>query len=1072
MSKIRIIGYSLLGLIIAISILIAALPSIASTELGKNVLLSLVNNFTELNIKADTLHLSWTGRQHIGGLAIKDYSNGSTIECKILEIEAPLWKILTKKIDLGHIEVSQLNARLQSSIQQIDLVDVNLQSDLGSKDKPLSFHASGKTVQNNLEGFFQLDFSLPYIDISTWEEAQEELKKLFTIEGSKSIDFKGEVVNFPVALLNQLTRQPIDDIFGDYFNLKLNKKSDPSHILFTVNFFSPHLIGEIEGMLDNDRLTLQKPAIITWTAPPQLFKENFQVKVELENLLLSLQKNTPSQINLKALFPVPPQQSAWGKNAEINLQANILSLNDIKIDAKIQTETLSIAPIHIVLEGKSLKSTFSLPSHPFLGSPSDITIHIDQHDSYSFSTKLRSALLDLKMYGKISDTAIDMEPIQLNYKLTNEALRYIESPLQMEKNSNIHVSTEPFKFIFNPLDLNQLDIRGTISTPEIALGETFETQPIFHEISIPWVINGSINQIQFMPSAKLTLNNNKTNADLSAQLVLHDWLRDNKIVLNEAKIEAFTNLFTFPTSILNSYISDQNLTPLLGSMVDIQLITLIDPKAKSAGYIDMDINTQHLHSTIRLQIDRTMVSALPNNTAQKFRFTLTPEGFTSLKTLFPNRLKSSLDLTSPVTFKGSISKLSIPFDKPKEGLVQVQLNSDEIKLNDRENPTPLEPIQISMNLNSTRIGNEINLKTHLSSKSSTDLLHLDTSIQNLSNLTVNLSTKEFPTQWIPALMTIDPNHQHYIKGVIGTKVNTSGEGQFSQDQGIFSIAIDGNRGKVSLSSQFKNGTLILLKPIECELIYSPDLINQKNSLLNNIVGAEQPLKLTIDPKGFSLPLPFDIKTIKMGRGILNLGKIRVKNDGEVKRITSLLKPIPGSEFMLWFTPIYFNLGKGNLSLERFDLLVADQYPMAAWGDIQLSPLNINAVVGIGGPALKYAFGVDGLDESYLLKVPIHGNQDKISVDYPKATARISALVAQMQANPHLKLVGAIMELLGGDLDSKPPAPTTQPFPWDKGTRAKPQEQQKGKSKEQKIIDNLEEGASSLLNHFLKPKGKK
>jgi hypothetical protein len=1061
--------YWFIYILLTLLLLIIGLPTIASTKLGKNALLFIVNKSTHYNIEINELDLTWFQEQHIQGLAIKNSDDGSSIDVEAINIEGPLWKILTKRIDLGHIEIHRLNAHLNNSSRYIDLLDLNVKADLYKKNHPLTLYAEGKTIENGLNGFFKFDLSLPSINPSEWKET-------FTINGAKPINFKGEIVNFPVALLSGSQKKLALDLFGDYINLKLNKASNPNELLFNIELSSPNLNGQMDGKIDEKGLQLQKTATITWTKDSNLVKEPLEIKVELNQLLFSLQNEIPSQINLNAYFPIPSNQSALGKNGHLSMEAQILSLDNIKLTATLETEEHTISPIRIDLFEKSLKSSFKLPSNPFLGGIAESTIDITMEDSIAFTAKLKSPLLNLKTDGSFYEGILAMNPVKIDYQLGNEVLTLIQSPLRLIKNSAIHFSTNPLKIALNSFNWNQLVVQGDLSMKEVALAEIFETRPIFQNTSIPWEINGSINQIRLTPSSELSLNENKNRVELSTQLIMHDWLKGDQIALKEARFEAFTNLFTLPTAIFNSYISEHNLTPLLGSMVDIQLITLIDPNAKSLGYIDMDVNTKNLHTKLRLQLDQTTISALPNQLAQKIKFTLTPEGYEVLKKFFPESINPSMEITEPVTISGSVFKILIPFDKPEEGQINFDLNTTEIKCTDKKTGASIDPFQFSFILNSSKIGNAINTETTLSSKSSENLARLECNLENLSNLTFKLSASQFPTLWIPTALTAGQSYYQSIKGLIGAHVNIEGEGHFSQNPenlGLCALTINGNRGKLSFCSQVKNGEMVLLKPLEYELTFSSDLLYQKNSILNSVVGAQEPFKFTIESKGFSLPLPFNLKKMKLGKGTLELGKIKVKNEGSLKRITSLIKPIKESEFTLWFTPIYFKINKGILALERFDLLVADQYPLAGWGEIQLDPLSIDVIAGIGPDALKYAFGVDGLEENYILRVPIHGNQDKISVDYPKATARITALVSQMQANPHLKLVGAIVELLGAGMESKTPDPTTQPFPWStesqksserevkRDLKNKKEKKEEG-SQQKRLIRNLVEGASSFL----------
>ena len=163
--------------------------------------------------------------------------------------------------------------------------------------------------------------------------------------------------------------------------------------------------------------------------------------------------------------------------------------------------------------------------------------------------------------------------------------------------------------------------------------------------------------------------------------------------------------------------------------------------------------------------------------------------------------------------------------------------------------------------------------------------------------------------------------------------------------------------------------------------------------------------------------------------MLDLGKIRFRNEGELSSVLSFIHSITDPYFTIWFTPLYFNLEKDILTLKRFDLLVANSYTLSSWGNLDLNKQQADFVLGLSAQSLQYAFGIQGLDDQYVLQIPLHSAKGKVEIDKKKATARITALIAQSQGGFKGKILGNILDAALSNGGEIAPAPTTQPFPW-------------------------------------------
>lgn len=156
------------------------------------------------------------------------------------------------------------------------------------------------------------------------------------------------------------------------------------------------------------------------------------------------------------------------------------------------------------------------------------------------------------------------------------------------------------------------------------------------------------------------------------------------------------------------------------------------------------------------------------------------------------------------------------------------------------------------------------------------------------------------------------------------------------------------------------------------------------------------------------------------------------NNGIIRTLLTFLKGNNNPEITAWFTPLYFSMQDGNLKLQRMDMLFAEHYPLALWGNVSIPKDKVDLVVGITKPAINHAFGIEDLSADYVMQIPITGTLDKANVNITQAAGKISALIARNQTNSTSQIVGTLLDVVSGKLnEEKVPPPTTTPFPWEK-----------------------------------------
>lgn len=244
-------------------------------------------------------------------------------------------------------------------------------------------------------------------------------------------------------------------------------------------------------------------------------------------------------------------------------------------------------------------------------------------------------------------------------------------------------------------------------------------------------------------------------------------------------------------------------------------------------------------------------------------------------------------------------------------------------------------------------------------------------------------------------------------------------------------------GQINLHAHLQKGILTLVEPFEAVFTMTPELgqyvLQDLVPLLGGVVSAEDKVTLTINPKGFSYSLQNkDFHSAEIGLMTLNLGKMIFSgNTGELGSIMSLLKTDPSETISVWFTPIYLDMHHSKIQLQRFDMLVLNKYPLAAWGTVDFLKDRIHLIVGIPEKSLVNLIKVSLKSDQYMLQLPFKGRIGHASIDKTKLAAQIAALVSASSGTFQGKGLGALIDFAAKALkDSDPPAPTTHPFPWD------------------------------------------
>lgn len=353
------------------------------------------------------------------------------------------------------------------------------------------------------------------------------------------------------------------------------------------------------------------------------------------------------------------------------------------------------------------------------------------------------------------------------------------------------------------------------------------------------------------------------------------------------------------------------------------------------------------------------------------------------------------------------------------------------------------------------------------------IAHFDGKMEHIFDKTVAKMLLEgkmddFPSHMICRACLFELDEEQRFKAAFGNHVDAKLGIDLKQEEGAVKLHMQGENGSVNIVGAIQQGALTLHEPLTVDMAMTPELgeyvIDDIIPLLSSAQVADSRILLTVDPKGTSIPMrPFSIDRVNVGSGTINLNKIYFTPQGYLGEVLALLNIYPESNFMVWFTPLYFHVQNGTLQIERMDMLVAERYPIATWGKVDFPDNRVRMTVGVSLKALGFNSDESKLNQNYLLQIPLKGSVDHPKLDKGKVAAKLSALAALSSGGSPGVAIGTIIDTI---LSSNVPPPTTQPFPWDGQTL--PVDNEPVKPTKLNPLKGLEKGAKDL---FRKLRGK-
>lgn len=305
-----------------------------------------------------------------------------------------------------------------------------------------------------------------------------------------------------------------------------------------------------------------------------------------------------------------------------------------------------------------------------------------------------------------------------------------------------------------------------------------------------------------------------------------------------------------------------------------------------------------------------------------------------------------------------------------------------------------------------------------------------------TSIIADIKVTSFPTIGLDKFLSLlNPKNKKLLVGIFGEEINSIAQVNYStKKEGTLDITLNSPNISLVLDAALKEKTITLHKTLNLSINLTKGLgdflLSKASDSDIKSIESLSPIKITVETDGFSLPFDtaFNLKTLKIGRALVDFGKIKVENGSNLASLISLMKfgsLSPLKETTIWCTPINIELKNGVVRTDRMDLLIADALRVCIWGKADLNKDRLDMTLGILGTSLKNSFTISGIPDDYVMTVPMGGSLKHIKIKKDVASKKIAALMGGSVAGG---FVGLPTAKVGMESQKKIPPPK-KPYPW-------------------------------------------
>ncbi len=922
------------------------------------------------------------------------------------------------------------------------------------------------------------------IESLTTNFSTKNLKELLTLNISSSLKFQGgnssgirgtasiqnvleksrsfpaidlNVDNLPLALVDSRNESSLAKYLGTTFSGKIQKSNDR----FTVSGRTPLLQISDTVLMITDRAHLSTPSTFSYTVQPQLYE--------------SLTRPFVLNGTLKYLdVPLKDEALMFSEAAfELDIGSQAIELNDLFSLGRASLPTLSAAIKGTSLEmihfngNSQLNFGSGTMGESILGNTIGLTVDgtIKAKDEVELP-RLNIALDGRKFKGNI-EGAIEknifilknalkgdflLEPSQINPILSKDD----KYPL-LSKATPFHIEIKPSKIPLKGADLADLSLKGKGTIDSLSMINPTNRYPFdFQNVELDFDLDGkkSTHTVHFEGNA---LEENAKGGKLELTLIGKG--KASELVSSPENIKA--SMSNFSSQIADVIFKTKGQLPdMIGATLNMKYE--MERIGKNQN-IDIYIKSPNLDLDGSF-VTRQLLELRNPRKPLKIRWDVTEKGYDAFRRwrntgepLTSNNPLFEIDGTG--SLKIQISPFTVPLKEKGKGfpkpdfnmygsLFDVNVRINDIRLKEgrtgvitelknfdfdiAKQSTGNTPLTFKFNGNVSpykkggngKIQGSGKLQDFLSSTGALDLSNVTTSI--------HAQIKNLPSVFVDALSKFDASSNFPPSAFLGDLFNASFDAEVTKSQGKVTMDIDASACKALFDGIISDGILYLSQPLKTVFTITPqlnDVLDKSAKLV--VVAMEKPITLLIHDKGFSVPLKnLHIRNMSFNYGQLDLGQIVCKNVGSAGEVGGLFKMDSSGNISLWFARSEFNMKRGKMYVDRTEILFNETYQVCLWGQVKFPKRYVDMTLGLTAGALSAALGIKGIDNDYVLKIPVEGPFGNVKIDTGAATGKIAFLVARKQIAPKAgiwgQVLGAVGDLADNQADVPPPKP---PFPW-------------------------------------------
>lgn len=951
----------------------------------------------------------------------------------------------------GMASISSLDLRATSG-ESLLIEEVAVDINAPLCDKKVVIDVNGKAGDSKLQGSIGFEKPKRFLDILDRVNGYFELSR------------------FPLFLLSRDQQA----MLGKELDLKLEIASSLSGNQAIVSLKSNSLQVNQAHFLWNRGISLEKPLELIWSLPKDQ-------KGLIENLELKIEKFN---------FPVG---SLAGRDFVLDF-----SLKDLVFRLPNTDKNILLKNFHSINRGKQLDKIHADLSGElalFDGSPLLENLNFINHSIINFSSFGKIATIFSKMQIKSEEMDLVIEadyhppflstkkPLEFHYQLSPEKLEKIKQFIgipfpKIQRNAGIDCKISPMTLDLSQPLLSNLETKGEIVIDELNFQSESVNAPLIEEMNLGWNINTTKKLFALNMDALAYDGEALKPGQVEAYAQLENWLEADRLNFEKLITEVQVDLTNIPSSFLNLFHPSVEWKDIIGPSMDFALKAKADIELNEIGYLDIVTNSSNLHFKTRLNLGSHLDLFNPLKPSV-FECTLSPKGFSGLKKVlnaeFPQEIKYPLNISA------RFIDLFIPLKKEEkeQGRLKAQFQTSSIEW---EGKMKDSSFSIEGKIESLNLMEKIEVLLQANFQQSSPLLTRATFFNFLSpdlkwpsvdtmDIEFSIEAPSIPTVVLDDLFFFQAPGSPLFSSLFGKELFLKSEAKISYLSGPLKLFLKGAETQLSLEGFLEKGVLKLQKDLETKMKITPDLqkfLQSKNiSFLEPVIEFSDPVSLSINAEGFSFSLyPPRLENFAIGQGKLSLEKVLFRNTKEFNSLFSLLKPLKQPSFLVWFTPLYFSVHNGTLTLERIDFLISNTYALALWGKLNLLNLSGPFYLGVPSNSFQYLFKIMQFESQELFVIPFLVEKGNIKTDNKKITQKISMAVLKMQSESQVKALGNLFHLLlRENSEENTPKPTTNPLPWESSSNSSSSSPPSKKKNEINLIQDLGKGASKALKRL-------